>query len=226
MPMKIGSEKSPLPGINPVLVPPCSAADVTPGVFRANQVHHANETTYARMLKEEAQMDMRFSITVGAANWALLAGYLVIPSTFTSLQTSNRVEKTLQTNSAGRAVLHMIQNPPLLAIACLIFVSGIAALTWLKHFPKLRGNYPWLINKVLVPLCLHAAAGLLTTVINVCTSQGGDWSVMAIITTVVTGATLLICSALLALYNFSKLERIRKEDEDIRRSRASIAPET
>jgi hypothetical protein len=31
------------------------------------------------------------------------------------------------------------------------------------------------------PLCLHAAAGLLTTLINVCTSQGGDWSVMAII---------------------------------------------
>ncbi|CAP94894.1 Pc18g06700 [Penicillium rubens Wisconsin 54-1255] len=205
MPVKIGSEKSPLPGINPVLVPPCSAADVTPGLCRAYQVHHANETTYARMLREEAQMDMRFSITVGAANWALLAGYLVIPGTFTSLQTSNQVEKTLQTNRTGRAVLHMIQNPPLLAIACLLFVSGIAAL---------------------IPLCLHAAAGLLTTVINVCTSQGGDWSVMAIITTVVTGVTLLICSALLALYNFFKLERVRKEDEDIRRYRASIAPDT
>ncbi|KAJ5829119.1 hypothetical protein EN45_024800 [Penicillium chrysogenum] len=178
------------------------------------------------MLREEAQMDMRFSITVGAANWALLAGYLVIPGTFTSLQTSNQVEKTLQTNRTGRAVLHMIQNPPLLAIACLLFVSGIAALMWLMHFPKLRGNYPWLINKVFVPLCLHAAAGLLTTVINVCTSQGGDWSVMAIITTVVTGVTLLICSALLALYNFFKLERVRKEDEDIRRYRASIAPDT
>ena len=49
---------------------------------------------------------------------------------------------------------------------------------------------------------------------------------MAIITTVVTGATLLICSALLALYNFFKLEQVRKEDEDIRRSRASIAPGT
>ena len=44
---------------------------------------------------------------------------------------------------------------------------------------------------------------------------------MAIITTAVTGATLLSCSALLALYKFYKLERIRKEDEDIRRSRAS-----
>jgi hypothetical protein len=150
MPVKIRSGKSPLPGTNPVLVPPCSAADVTPRMYRANQVYHANETTYARMLREEAQMDMRFSITVGAANWALLAGYLVIPGTFTSLQTSNQVEKTLQTNRAGRAVLHMIQNPPLLAIACLLFVSGIAALVWLMHFPKLRGNYPWLINKVFV----------------------------------------------------------------------------
>ncbi|CAG8069351.1 unnamed protein product, partial [Penicillium nalgiovense] len=174
----------------------------------------------------EAEMDMRFSITVGAANWALLAGYLVVPGTFTSLQTSNQVEKTLQANKAGRTVLHMIQNPPLLAIACLLFVSGIAALTWLMQFPKLRGNYPWLINKVFVPLCLHAAAGLLTTVINVCTSQGGDWSVMAIITTAVTGATLLSCSALLALHKFYKLERITKEDEDIRRSRPPIISDT
>lgn len=149
-PAKTGSEKTPLREIDPVLVPPRSAADVTPGLCRANQIHYAGESTYARMLREEAEMDMRFSITVGAANWALLAGYLVIPGTFTSLQTSNQVEKTLQTNEAGRTVLHMIQNPRLLAIACLLFVSGIAALMWLMHFPKLRGNYPWLINKVFV----------------------------------------------------------------------------
>ncbi|CAG8158761.1 unnamed protein product [Penicillium nalgiovense] len=150
MPAKMRSEKTRLREIDPVVVPPCSAVDVNPGLCRANQLHHANETTYARMLREEAEMDIRFSITVGAANWALLAGYLVISGTFTSLQTSNQVERTLQANEAGRTVLHMIQNPPLLAIACLLFVSGIAALMWLMHFPKLRGNYPWLINKVFV----------------------------------------------------------------------------
>jgi uncharacterized membrane protein SirB2 len=32
----------------------------------------------------------------------------------------------------------------------LLFVSGIAALMRLMHFPNLRGNYPWLINKVFV----------------------------------------------------------------------------
>lgn len=41
---------------------------------------------------------------------------------------------------------------------------------------------------------------MLTTFINVYTSQGGHRSVMAIITTAITGATLLIYSALRAVY--------------------------
>jgi hypothetical protein len=81
-----------------------------------------------------------FNITVGVANWALLAGYLVIPGTFTSLQTSNQVERVLQANKAGRTVLHTIQNLPLLGIACLLLVSGIGALMWLLHFPKARAT--------------------------------------------------------------------------------------
>ncbi|KAF3004649.1 hypothetical protein E8E15_000588 [Penicillium rubens] len=74
-----------------------------------------SETDYVRMLKEEAQMDFKYNITASAANWILLAGYLVIPGTFTSLQNSSQVESVLETNSAGRAVLKTIQNPPLLA---------------------------------------------------------------------------------------------------------------
>lgn len=68
-----------------MLIPPCLATDVTPGLCRANQIYLANETIYARMLREEVDIDIRFSITVSAANWALLAGYLVIPGTFTLL---------------------------------------------------------------------------------------------------------------------------------------------
>ncbi|KAI3092908.1 hypothetical protein CBS147333_10173 [Penicillium roqueforti] len=218
----MGSKKIALPTMKPALVPFRSADNVTPGLSRASQIDHPIETTYVRMLREEAEMDISFNITVGVANWALLAGYLVIPGTFTSLQTLNQVERVLQANEAGRTVLHTIQNPPLLGIACLLLVSGIGALMWLLHFPKIRGNYIWLINRLFTPLSLNAAAGLLTTVINVCTSQDGDWSVMAIVTTTVTGATLSACSALLAIYKFYKLEKIIREDEYIRRSRAAI----
>ncbi|KAI3093175.1 hypothetical protein CBS147333_10134 [Penicillium roqueforti] len=153
--------------MKPALVPFRSADNVTPALSRASQIDHPIETTYVRMLREEAEMDISFNITVGVANWALLAGYLVIPGTFTSLQTLNQVERVLQANEAGRTVLHTIQNPPLLGIACLLLVSGIGALMWLLHFPKIRGNYIWLINRLFTPLSLNAAAGLLTTVINV-----------------------------------------------------------
>ncbi|CAG8238079.1 unnamed protein product [Penicillium salamii] len=222
MTSKMGSKKIVLPTMKPALVPFRSADNVTPALSRASQIDHPIETTYVRMLREEAEMDISFNITVGVANWALLAGYLVIPGTFTSLQTLNQVERALQANEAGRTVLNTIQNPPLLGIACLLLVSGIGALMWLLHFPKIRGNYIWLINRLFTPLSLNAAAGLLTTVINVCTSQAGDWSVMAIVTTTVTGATLSACSALLAIYKFYKLEKIIREDEYIRRSRAAI----
>jgi uncharacterized membrane protein len=131
-----------------MLVPFRPADSVTPALSRASQIDDPIETTYVRMLREEAEMDISFNITVGVANWALLAGYLVIPGTFTSLQTSNQVEKVLQANNAGRTVLHTIQNPPLLGIACVLLVGGIAAFTWLLRFSKIRGNYIWLINRL------------------------------------------------------------------------------
>ncbi|KAJ5878302.1 hypothetical protein N7455_001767 [Penicillium solitum] len=61
-----------------------------------------NETPYTRMLKEEAQMNWTYNLLASGANWVLLAGYLVIPGTFTSLKESNSVEETLEKNNAGR----------------------------------------------------------------------------------------------------------------------------
>lgn len=62
---------------------PDSANDIQ----RANTILNQNhDTIYTIMLKEEAQMDWRYNVTVSIANWALLAGYLVIPGTFTSLK--------------------------------------------------------------------------------------------------------------------------------------------
>ena len=125
MPETIRLQDTPLARKKPVHVQAYPSEDVvhsTPS--RIILGSHTNQTTYVRMLREEAQMDMVFNITVSAANWSLLAGYLVVPGTFTSLQDSNQVEKGLQTNQTGRTVLHTIQNPPLLAMSCL-FLSSI-----------------------------------------------------------------------------------------------------
>lgn len=106
------------------------------------------DTPYMRMLKEEALMNWKYNVMASAANWVLLAGYLVIPCTFTSLKESNQVEKALDKNTAGRAALNTLQNPPLLVIACLFLAVGATALVLL--YRKFRPNYTWLVNKLLM----------------------------------------------------------------------------
>lgn len=98
------------------------------------------------MLKEEAQMDWKYNLCAGVANWVLLAGYLVVPGTFTSLKESSEVEQQLQKNNAGRALLKTIQNPPLLIIACVFLAAGGLTLGWLSSI--FRDNYTWLINRI------------------------------------------------------------------------------
>lgn len=60
---KTGLEKTLLREINPVLVLSYSAADVAPVLCRVNQIYHADETSYIRMLREEVEMDIHFSIS-------------------------------------------------------------------------------------------------------------------------------------------------------------------
>jgi hypothetical protein len=51
------------------------------------------------------------------AAWMLLASYLIIPRMFTSLQRSNTIMNKMAQNNAEKAVLKIIQNSPLVAIA-------------------------------------------------------------------------------------------------------------
>ncbi|GLA21325.1 hypothetical protein AnigIFM62618_010632, partial [Aspergillus niger] len=77
----------------------------------------AGQSRYIQMLLEVDHMPWIYNIIASVAHWVLLAGYLVIPGTFTSLQTSEKLKQALIDNGANKAVLNKIQNPPLLAIA-------------------------------------------------------------------------------------------------------------
>jgi hypothetical protein len=59
---------------------------------------------------------------------------------------------------------------------------------------------------------MNAAAGLLTTLVNVYSSRNGSWSIMAIVTTVVTGLTLAVFSTLFVVYKWLKLKRVIQDD--------------
>lgn len=63
------------------------------------------------------------------------------------------------------------------------------------------------------PTVLNAAAGFLTSLINIYTAKDGDWSIMAVLTVGTTAASALACLVLMTLF-FMKLERVKEEHEE------------
>ncbi|KAJ5875187.1 uncharacterized protein N7473_012534, partial [Penicillium subrubescens] len=88
---------------------------------------------------EPLETRYQYNLLASGAHWVLLTGYLVIPGTFTSLQKSDTLHNTLSDNEAGEIILKSIQNPPLLALASVFFVVGLALLGRLYY--KYRSNY-------------------------------------------------------------------------------------
>ncbi|KAG2016663.1 hypothetical protein GB937_006142 [Aspergillus fischeri] len=164
------------------------------------------ETRYVRMLLELDYIPWFYNTSASTAHWVLLARYLVILGTFTSLQKSDFLTEGLETNRAGKAILSTIQNPPLLAIACFLMVLGSLGAEGELHM----AHKPVVYVRIIL---LNAIARLLTTFVNVYTAQNSEWSIMAVVTVIITGISTAVALGLTIIYKFGKLERVKREHE-------------
>jgi hypothetical protein len=101
-----------------------------------------SQSRYMVMCTQSHQARKRYTIGAALFSWLILAGYLVLPNTFTSLQSSN----TLSGSKGGQLLQSTVRNVKLLPFAgvlCLIGVTGISRL-WYKW----RRNYVWLITYI------------------------------------------------------------------------------
>ncbi|KAF7894692.1 uncharacterized protein EAF01_010142 [Botrytis porri] len=169
--------------------------------------HEYGETSYINMLLQLDNIPQIYSILASFFTWILLAGYIVLPATFTSLQ-SSRIP-TSEISKAGKLILKTYQNLPLLWIAAILCAIGASGMGWLWWMWKM--NYIWILNRIILPGFLHSITGLLTTIINIYTARSGDWSVTAIITASVTGFCTVFLLVQLLFYNFWLLQKIKKE---------------
>ncbi|KAK6609670.1 hypothetical protein H4I96_03601 [Botrytis cinerea] len=136
-----------------------------------------------------------YNLMASAMTWILLAGYLVLPSTFTSLQKSTAVAE--KAGKAGNVVLGVYQNLPLLWVAAIFCLIGASDKKLAEDSER-----PGFINSI---------TGLGTTVINIYTAREGVWSVTAIVTTAVTGTCTVFMLTMLVLYNFKLLENVKRD---------------
>lgn len=193
-----------------------------------------SQARYVWMLLELDYMPWIYNTAASTAHWVLLAGYLVIPGTLTSLQRSDKVEQTFKGQWYRQGNTEYDPEPPplLLAIACSSWAAGTLLLAWLCW--KWKDNYLWLINRVFMwvvtrveysrpsrmlrPCMMNSGAGLLTTLVNIYTARDGSWSVMALMTTITTAVSLSMSVGLFVVYKFIWLKNVRDNYESVLRA--------
>jgi hypothetical protein len=77
--------------------------------------------------------------------WILLAGFIIFPGTFTSIQRLDD-SQTIQGNAVAASVLDGFKNTPLLVVAGICCGIGAGGMIWLWW--TWRMNYVWLLNKI------------------------------------------------------------------------------
>lgn len=88
------------------------------------------------------------NILAAAFGWILLAGFLVIPGTFTTFKKSETYENASGDDASRIAaeIVKAIDNIPLLYISAAL--SGVGALGCIVLWGRWRRNYVWLINRI------------------------------------------------------------------------------
>ncbi|KAH6653589.1 hypothetical protein BKA67DRAFT_501593, partial [Truncatella angustata] len=100
---------------------------------------------YIKMLIENDQsVDWYYAISPKVLNWTLLAGYFVLPSTFTTVNRSEAFNTMMEDNEV---VLKAFQNPPLLGLALFLFIVSLIGLTCIWWVWKC--NYIWTLNNII-----------------------------------------------------------------------------
>ena len=103
-------------------------------------------TKYDRMLlRIDQQTPLYYFVSASLFSWMLLAGYLLSPSTYASIQ---QTEVSDDADRVTKSVFRVVRNVPLLVVAslgCFIATAGLAFISY-----EQRTNPVWVKKYVVV----------------------------------------------------------------------------
>ncbi|KAJ7217392.1 hypothetical protein B0H12DRAFT_1032126 [Mycena haematopus] len=134
--------------------------------------------------------------------WTLLAGFVLLPNTFSSLQ--NKGER----QSSQHAPAGDLRACP--QIRYRVVCSGIGVLGMLWLWWQWNQNYVWLNNRIFLPGALNSLAGIISTLANVYNAQHGEFVATSKITIIVTIVAAAICGGLTLLYSMVRLRKAKQ----------------
>lgn len=135
-----------LPVNNPSYNAPPTKSPTTPNPTSEPPQPSPAQTRYTGMLLNLDTIPWSHNLLASFSTWILLAGFLIVPGTFTSIEKSQVLEAHARENAIADKILDEVKHASLLYIAftcCLVGGSGLLWLWW-----RWRSNYVWLINKI------------------------------------------------------------------------------
>ncbi|KAK4178356.1 hypothetical protein QBC36DRAFT_234624 [Triangularia setosa] len=146
----------------------------------------------------------------------LLAGYVIIPGSFTALSRppldpDSAIPINLGSNTTpDKKLLLTRANTATMVIGFVFIIIGTFGTAWLGL--KWRRNYVWLLNKLYLPLVMYSVVGLVGTVVGVYAVQNGEWSTQAIIAGILEAVEMVVGVLLFGVYNVWLVQRVRQEE--------------
>ncbi|KUI61361.1 hypothetical protein VP1G_08536 [Cytospora mali] len=170
------------------------------------------QTRYLNMLLNLDKIPRAHNILANVLSWMVLVGFVIAPGNFTSPEASLRLsEKDQVTSTLLTTTTHLkgIPSIPLLVICSVSVFLGVVGIVWLAVY--WRRNYIWLMNRVYLPLLLNSLAGFIATLVIIHVQHRWYWSVGALVTVAVEGASLAISLGLFVLYDYWLLAKLKRE---------------
>ena len=104
------------------------------------------QTRYVDMLLGLDEVPRSHNLLASFSTWILLAGYIVVPGTFVSIEHSKALREGATHNHVEHALLDTVKHTSLIWVASLCCAVGATGMIWLWW--RWRQNYVWLINKI------------------------------------------------------------------------------
>ncbi|KAJ7489356.1 hypothetical protein FB451DRAFT_1024705 [Mycena latifolia] len=163
----------------------------------------SQNTKYMNMLLALDGIPRAHNLLAAFFTWILLAGFVLLPGTFSSLQSAG----TGVENENEKAVLDAVQHLPLFVIA--FVCTGIGALGMLWLWWRWSRNYVWLNNRIFIPGALNSLAGIVSTLVSVYGIQHGEFVTTSKVTIIATVVAAVTCGGLALLYSTVMLKNVK-----------------
>jgi hypothetical protein len=82
--------------------------------------------------------------------WILLAGFIIFPGTFTSINPNN---KEIQAFQVASEAVEIVKNTSLLYISGVCCLIGAFGILWL--WQTWKDKYTWLLSKIFLCVCIR-----------------------------------------------------------------------